>query len=139
MNSDSSEAYISSLIDSLKTQKSYVLLMVTFDFGVLALLVKNLIFLDSTSVFTTLEKFVLVVVLYCFLLSGVLLFWWFSKLQGLSQQAVDLYITNDIKSAIRLHSKGEYWKKFGWIYKVGIVFLWLGIIVSIITTTYKIF
>lgn len=134
MDNTSKRAYIDALSESLKSQKNYVLLLMTFDLGLLALTINNLVLISPRPNYSSLELSLLSAMMTTFLLSGIFFFWWFSKLQKLSQECVDLHYSLEIEESRELHFGGKFWEKHGWIYKLGICLLWLAILFGTILT-----
>ncbi|MDQ3749251.1 MAG: hypothetical protein M3367_09620 [Acidobacteriota bacterium] len=128
MDDSAKREYIKALIEHLESQKTYNLLFVTFGIGLIALTLNKTL---STSDPLTLSKEQTILLgLSLFFISSSAVFYmiWHILLHLLRIKAVDLYVTLDIDEARRLHYPGnEFFKRWGWISRLGLTTLTLGL------------
>jgi hypothetical protein len=120
--------YIKALIEHLESQKTYNLLFVSFGVGLIALTLNKTLSTTDPLSLSREQTILLGLSLFFISLSSASYMIWHILLHLLRIKAVDLYVTLDINEARRLHYPGnEFFKRWGWISRLGNTTLALGL------------
>ncbi len=138
MQEEAKLEYIKALIKNLESSKRYVLLYISFDLGLLVLLLNGILFQKATVLSTGLEKTLLCLIVLALISSASFLSNWISRLHALAIEAVDLFVTSELDAARKKHYPGgEYWNRWRWIYWSGIIAMIIAIALASILVVMK--
>jgi len=116
MDADAKCEYIKALIEHLESQKKYNLLFVTFNIGIIAVILNKSVFNEHPLFLSYIQNILLSASLALMSISASLFMIWHILLHNLRIKAIDLYITLDIDAARKLHYPGnEFYNRWGWI------------------------
>lgn len=129
MDTNKNTEYISEMIRHLEDQQKHQIYYISFNVGIIVLTLNGILFKSETVILDNHMKLVLIISLSLFLASIFFLSEWMRKLHLLRISATDLLFKNDIETIRKIHYPGnEYSKKHGWIYGVGKVCQYIGLL-----------
>jgi hypothetical protein len=128
MDETTKREYLKEVISHLESLKSQMLLFSTFEIGLIALTLTNIIFSEILNKISLFEKYVLAGSIISVFVSSGLFAIWASLIQVLRTHAIDWLVTQDVDEARRIHYPGDsFLKRWGWIFLLAIMFMIIGI------------
>jgi len=140
MDKEAKREYIKEIISHLESLKSQMLLFSTFEMGLVALTLTNIVFSEILNKISLVEKYILAGSVISVSISSGLFAIWSSLIQLLRTQAIDWLVTLDVDEARKVHYPGNsFSKRWGWIFIFAITFMIVGIAGYLIFVLFLIF